>query len=91
LFVCIDPCQKRQRQTSKLFRGIGLSADHKKRAAALMLLEQGKATLSETARLAGVSRQRMSNWAKRLDVQEARDRWLGREWNRLIKKLGGSS
>jgi hypothetical protein len=73
----------------ELFRGIGWGSvlDRKRRQqAALLLLQSGKATQAEAAKLAGVSRSTLAHWAKHLD-KDARQRWLDREWSKLLKKL----
>jgi hypothetical protein len=63
-----------------------LSKDHKK-IAALAMLAKGQATLSEAARLAGTSRQRVAFWSRHLDIKAARDRWLARQWAIQLAKL----
>jgi hypothetical protein len=54
---------------------------------ALELLASGKATLSEAARLAGVGRQVVANWAKHIDIEAARDKLLAQQWAAWLKKL----
>jgi predicted HTH domain antitoxin len=53
--------------------------------AALSLLEQGVATLSEAARLAGQSRQIMRYWAR--ELPEARSKYLRAEWKKALKEV----
>jgi len=63
-----------------------MSKDHKKQAA-MAMLTKGFASLSEVARLAHTSRQRVAHWARNLDVKTARDRLLAKQWAAQIQKL----
>jgi len=60
--------------------------DEQARRAALSMLSEGLASLSEVARLAGVSRQLMSHWAKDIDVDRARNGYLSKEWRKALKR-----
>jgi hypothetical protein len=62
-------------------------ADQSKRAA-LEMLGEGLATLSEVARLAGVDRQLVRHWAMRagINVTKSRAAWLGKAWRLKLKR-----
>jgi transposase-like protein len=64
-----------------------LEHDENTRSAAVALLEQGDATLSEAARLAGVSRQVVRYWAETADVdwKRAREKKLAEQWRTARK------
>lgn len=57
------------------------------RAAAILLLRRGMATLAECAHLASVSRQAVRWWAQQegLDVDEARKQYLARLWAKTMQ------
>jgi hypothetical protein len=57
------------------------------RRAALEMLGEGLATLSEVARLAGVDRQLVRHWAMRagINVTKSRAAWLGKAWRLKLK------
>ena len=73
-----------------------------KKLAGMALLESGRATISEVARLVGTSRQRVQHWvkygidhkgppwrrgpSKRLDL-DVREEWLAKQWQAEIKAL----
>lgn len=58
-----------------------------RRVAAVAMLRLGIATLSEVARLAGVSRQLVAYWAESagVDASQARAAWLDRQWLRRLR------
>jgi transposase-like protein len=60
------------------------------RRAALEMLGEGLATLSEVARLAGVDRQLVRHWAMRagINAAKARTAWLGKAWRLKVRKGG---
>jgi transposase-like protein len=62
-------------------------SDHTRRAA-LEMLGEGLATLSEVARLAGVDRQLVRHWAMRagINVTKSRAAWLGKAWRLKLKR-----
>lgn len=65
-----------------------MTTDHtRERAAALILLQRGEATLSEIAGLAGVERQAVYYWARvaKIDVAAARESHLSKLWRRSLK------
>jgi hypothetical protein len=80
-FVCFTPV------ATNVNGEWGVSKDLKKNAV-LAMLAKGEATLSEAARLAGVSRQVCANWSKRIDIKAKRDKWLNKRWSRWLHKLG---
>lgn len=68
------------------------TANDRSRQAALALLRDGRATVTEIAGLAGTSRQLVRHWAIRANVdagaiQRARDRYLARAW----REAGGTN
>jgi transposase-like protein len=62
-------------------------SDHARRAA-LEMVGEGLATLSEVARLAGVDRQLVRHWAMRagINVTKSRAAWLGKAWRLKLKR-----
>jgi transposase-like protein len=58
------------------------------RRAALEMLGEGLATLSEVARLAGVDRQLVRHWAMRagINVTKSRAAWLSKAWRLKLKR-----
>lgn len=69
-------------------RAIEMTNQDITKQAALSLLEQGVATLSEAARLAGQSRQIMRYWAR--ELPEARSKYLQAEWKKALKEVKSS-
>lgn len=59
------------------------------REAAIELLKEGEATVSDAASLAGVDRQLVHYWAKvaGIDVTAVREERLARRWRRLLDKV----
>jgi DNA invertase Pin-like site-specific DNA recombinase len=55
--------------------------------AAINLLERGVASYSEIAALAGVKRQTVRWWARKLDPQ-ARQVYLREQWAKALKQAG---
>jgi transposase-like protein len=62
--------------------------DEEKRQAAVRLLKQGEASLSEVARLASVSRQVVRYWitAANIDWQAARRKRLKERWSETRRR-----
>lgn len=67
-----------------------------KRDAAIVMLWTGQASLSEVAKLAGVSKQAASRWlqvekagkrTKAWDWQEKRSKYLARVWRKQLAKV----
>jgi transposase-like protein len=63
-------------------------SDHARRAA-LEMVGEGLATLSEVARLAGVDRQLVRHWAMRagINVTKSRAAWVGKAWRVKLKRV----
>ena len=61
------------------------------REAAMILLRRGEATMSEVARLVGVTPQSIAEWCARdgLDTKAARAEWLHRRWVAESMRLAG--
>lgn len=62
--------------------------DDAARQAAVAMLAEGSASLSEAARLAGVDRQLVLYWAKtaKINWRKARNSYLVKAWRRALKR-----
>jgi hypothetical protein len=58
-----------------------------KRKAALIMIESGRATVSETAALRKISRQAMQKAAREINPRRARRRYLQTVWKEVVGRL----